>query len=89
MHVHTFCPSEADLLTLLQVKVAVVVPLAATVDEGSAGLGLAVEVPSHCVPSTAPLLHGQQARVGWLVLAKHRHGLEQRKCGHHGAIMAE
>lgn len=92
VRVHTFWPSKANLLALLQVEEAVFVPLAATVDEGSAGLGLAVEVPSHCVSSTAPLFHGLQARVGWIVFTKHTHThtheLDKCKCGRHEAIMA-
>lgn len=42
---------------------AVVVALAAAVDEGSAGLSPAVEVPAHRVSPTAALLQRQQARV--------------------------
>lgn len=61
----TFDLPKTNRLTLLQVKEAVAVSFAATIDEGSAGLSVTVEVPTHCVPSTAALLHGQQAHVCW------------------------
>lgn len=59
----TSCLQKADLLTLLQMQKAVVVSLAAAVDEGSAGLSVTVEVPVHGVSSAAALLQRQQAHV--------------------------
>lgn len=70
----TFCPPKADRLTLLLVKEAVVVSFTAAVDEGSAGLNMTVEVPAQCVFFTAPLLHGQQAHAGRIILTRtHTH----------------
>lgn len=77
----TFGLPEAGLLTLLQLTEAVAVSFAATVDEGSAGLNFAVEVPAQRVSTTGPLLHGQQAQVCWSCTT-HTQTYTHEECAH-------
>lgn len=56
---------KAGFLTVFQVEETIVISFTAAVDKRPAGSALRVEVPAESVSSTASLLHGQLAQVGW------------------------